>query len=273
VSISDPYALANPDTVSVTLTDQGGTITTVDAWGNTQTGSGDLSLSGNIWQVNAALDNLQVSGGSSLQIAASDDAGNQASASVGLAGNATADPSTSTTDAVQIAADDTVPVITSSATAINASAGDHMIFLQASGDTLTATGGTESVQAYQGGNAITTGDGDDTIRFAGSGNTIDAGGGNNHLEDSGSNNTIILPGTGQGYDDIYGWVMQNGDTFDLRPALTQAGWSGDGSTLGDYVQVAMSGTNAIVSIGGSAVATLNDAADTNLTNFLAHAIT
>jgi len=273
VSISDPYALANPDTVSVTLTDQGGTITAVDAWGNPQTGSGDLSLSGNIWQVNAALDNLQVSGGSSLQITANDDAGNQASASISLAGTTTADPSTSTPDSVQIAADDTVPVITSSATAINASAGDHMIFLQASGDALTATGGTESVQAYQGGNAITTGDGDDTIRFAGSGNTIDAGGGNNHLEDSGSNNAIILPGAGQGYDDIYGWVMQNGDTFDLRPALTQAGWNGDGSTLGDYVQVAMSGTNATVSIGGSAVATLNDAPDTNLANFLAHAIT
>jgi serralysin len=277
VSISDPYALANPDNVSVTLTDQGGTITTVDAWGNTQLGSGGLSLSGTIWQVNAALANLEVSGGNSLQIAASDDAGNQASASVGLPVITTAPAPTSTpaptTNTVQIAAGDTDPVVTSSSTAITASAGDHMIFIQTSGDTLVATGGTESVQAYQGGNAITAGDGNDTIRFAGAGNTIDAGGGNNHLEDSGSNNTIVLPDAGQGYDDIYGWVMQNGDTFDLRPALAQAGWSGDGSTLGSYVQVAMSGNDATISIAGSAVATLNDAAGTNLANFLTHAIT
>jgi hypothetical protein len=194
-----------------------------------------------------------------VEIGASNGAGNQAT--------------TSTTGTIQIAGGDTAPLITSSATTINASAGDHMIFLQATGDTLTATGGTESVQAYQGGNTVTTGNGDDTVRFAGSGNTIDAGGGNNHLEDSGSNNTIILPGAGQGYDDIYGWVMQNGDSFDLRPALTQAGWNGDGSTIGNYLQVATSGNNAIVSIGGSAVATLNDAPDANLGNFLAHAIT
>lgn len=277
VSISDPYALSNPENVSVTLTDQGATISTVDAWGNTQSGSDTLSISGNIWQVNASLANLQVNGGGSLQIAASDDAGNQASASVGLDGSTTADAATSTspstTNTVQIAAGDAVPVITSSGTAINASAGDHMIFLQASGDALTATGGTESVEAYQGGNTITTGSGDDTIRFAGSGNTIDAGGGDNHLEDSGNNNSIVLPGSGQGYDDIYGWVMQNGDQFDLRPALAQAGWNGDGSTLDNYVQVATSGNNAIVSIGGSAVATLNDAPDATLGNFLAHAIT
>jgi hypothetical protein len=205
-----------------------------------------------------------------VEIGGGNNGGSQPSAS---AGSTPADTTTSTAGNIQIASGDTVPVITSSATAINASAGDHMIFLQGSGDTLTATGGTESVQAYQGGNAITTGEGDDTIRFAGSGNTIDAGGGNNHLEDSGGNSTIILPGAGQGYDDIYGWVMQNGDSFDLRPALAQAGWNGDGSTLSNYVDVAASNNNAIVSIGGSAVATLNDAPGTNLSNFLAHAIT
>jgi hypothetical protein len=164
-------------------------------------------------------------------------------------------------------------VDTVSSTAITASAGDHMIFITGTGDTLAATGGTETVQAYQGGNTITTGAGDDTIRFSGSGNTIDAGGGNNQLEDSGNNNTIVLPTAGQGYDNVLGWVMQNGDSFDLRPALAQTGWNGDASTLGNYVQVNMSGDNAIVSIGGSAVATLNDAVNTTLSSFLSHAIT
>jgi hypothetical protein len=156
-----------------------------------------------------------------------------------------------------------------------------MIFIAGTGDTLTATGGTETVQAYQGGNTVITGPGNDTIRFAGSGNTIDAGGGNNHLEDSGSANTIVLPTAGQGYDDIFGWVMQNGDTFDLRPALAQTGWNGDPSTLGQFVQVSMTGNDAVISIdpagtsgaNGSAVAMLRDPAATDLSTLLAHAIT
>jgi hypothetical protein len=291
VSISDPYALNNADAVSVTIADQsGGTISATDAWGNPQLGSGagGLTLSGTIWQVNAALANLQYSGGTdTLTFTASDQAGNNASASIAVNGGTSSGSSTSGTggsqpsnptppptgNTIQIAAGDADPVETVNSTAITASAGDHMIFIGGTGDTLTATGGTESIQAYQGGNTITTGAGNDTIRFSGSGNTIDAGGGNNQLEDSGNSNTIVLPSTGQGYDNILGWVMQNGDSFDLRPALAQTSWNGSTSTLGNYVQVSMSGDNAIVSIGGTAVATLNDAPNTSLSSFLAHAIT
>ena len=274
VSISDPYALGNADIVSVTIADQsGGTISTTDAWGNPQQGSGTggLTLSGTVWQVNADLANLQYSGGTdTLTFTASDQAGNSASASIAVNGSSTPPP---TGNAIQIAAGEADPVETVDSTVITASAGDHMIFIAGTGDTLTATGGTESIQAYQGGNTVTTGAGNDTIRFSGSGNTIDAGGGNNQLEDSGNNNTIVLPGTGQGYDNILGWVTQNGDSFDLRPALAQTSWNGSTSTLGNYVQVSMSGDNAIVSIGGAAVATLNDATNTSLSSFLAHAIT
>lgn len=156
-----------------------------------------------------------------------------------------------------------------------------MIFIGGTGDVLTATGGTETVQAFLGGNSITTGSGDDTIKFAGSGNTIDAGDGSNQLADSGNSNTIVLPGAGQGYDNILGWITQNSDTFDLRPALSQTGWNGDASTIGNYLQVAMSDNNAIISIdpdgssgaNGAAVAALNDAPGTTLATFLAHAIT
>ena len=274
VSISDPYALGNADIVSVTIADQsGGTISTTDAWGNPQQGSGagGLTLSGTVWQVNADVANLQYSGGTdTLTFTASDQAGNSASASIAVNGSSTPPPTGNT---IQIAAGDADPVETVNSSVITASAGDHMIFIGGTGDTLTATGGTESIQAYQGGNTVTTGAGDDTIRFSGSGNTIDAGGGNNQLEDSGNNNTIVLPGTGQGYDNILGWVTQNGDSFDLRPALAQTSWNGSTSTLGNYVQVSMSGDNAIVSIGGTAVATLNDATNTSLSSFLAHAIT
>lgn len=267
VALSDDYAAGNGSQVTVTASDATGSLTTVDAWGNTQQGS-NLTLSGTVWQVNAALTNLSYTANGSndtITLAATDQAGGQTSQSIPVT-----DPVGGT---IQIAQDDANPVETVSSTAITASAGDHVIFIAGTGDTLTATDGTETVQAYQGGNAITTGAGDDTIRFAGSGNTVDAGGGNNQLEDSGNNNTIVLPAAGQGYDNILGWMLQNGDGFDLRPALAQTAWNGDASTLGNYLQVNMSGNSAIVSIGGSAVATLNDTGNTTLSSFLAHAIT
>jgi len=177
----------------------------------------------------------------------------------------------------QIAAGDALPVLVGDGITASASSGDHMIFLTGTGDTLSATGGTETVQAYLGGNSIVTGAGDDTIRFAGAGNTIDAGGGNNRLEDSGSANTIVLPTAGQGFDDIYGWTMQNGDTFDLRPLLSQAGWNGDPASIGDFVQVTMSGNDAVIGAGSGGsfgtVATLRMAGGTDLAGFLGHAIT
>ena len=281
VSLSDAYALNNVDAVSVTITDQGGTISAVDAWGNAQQGSGagGLTLSGTIWQVNAGLANLQFSGGAdTVTISASDAAGNTASASIAVnggsgGGQAGYPPPAPGGSTITIDPGDANPVVAVNSSTINASAGDHMIFIAGTGDVLTATGGTESVQAYQGGNSIATGAGDDTIRIAGSGNTIDAGGGTNQIADSGAGNTIVLPGAGQGFDNILGWVMQNGDTFDLRPALASVGWNGDAASIGSYEQVSMSGNDATVSAGGQAVAMLNDAGAMNLSTLLAHAVT
>lgn len=181
--------------------------------------------------------------------------------------------------ATVIAASDADPVELASNTVITATAGDHMIFIGGTGDTLTATGGTETVQAFQGHNTITTGSGNDSISFAGSGNTIDAGGGSNTLADSGSLNTIIMPGAGQGMDDIFGYVLQNGDLLDFRTALAATTWNGASATLGNYLHVTAAGSDAIVSLsqtsGGAPtqIADLRDAGQIGLSGLLAHALT
>jgi hypothetical protein len=155
-----------------------------------------------------------------------------------------------------------------------------MIFISGTGDTLTATGGTETVQAYEGHNTITTGSGNDTIRFAGSGNVIDAGGGNNRLLDSGSNNTLVL-GSHGGYDDIYGYTLQNGDKFDLRSLLAQTSWKGDTASIGNFLHVTTSNNNGVLNVnstgvaGGAShlVATFESSGVMNLATLLAHSIT
>lgn len=203
----------------------------------------------------------------------------QASAATGAASNPTT--TTGAAPAISIAAGDAHPVENVSNTTIGASAGDHMIFIGGMGDTLTATGGTETVQAFQGGNTITTGSGNDTLYFAGTNNTVDAGGGNNTLYDSGTNNTIVLPSANQGYDDIRGYLMTNGDKFDMHNLLASTSWNGDMSTIGDYVSVTQSGTSAVINVdpsgtqGGASytIATLEGTGPVTLNTLLAHAIT
>lgn len=307
VQITDAYAMNNADPITATITDHTGTLSLVNAWGNPQQGSGatGITLTGTIWQVNAGLSNIKYngSGGDSISIKVSDSVGNSATQTITVgsgitqtsttgSGSSTSTSTTTTTTTptttttstqpvTQIAATDSSPVITASNITINASSGDHMIFIGGTGDTLTATGGTETVMAYQGGNTITTGAGNDTIRIAGSGSTINAGAGNNLIADSGSNNTIVLPGANQGNDNIYGWVMQNGDKFDLRSLLATTSWNGSTATIGNFVQVNMSSNNAIIAVdpsgvaGGASynVATLNTSGNLTLSTLLAHAIT
>src|SRR5262249_35032155 len=157
-------------------------------------GNGSISVSGTLGQIQADLATLSYTAGStgaSITIDVWDQAGVEASRSFQTSLGATTSNPTAT-DVVENASN----------TQINVSSGDHMIFIVGSGDTLAATGGNETIQAYQGGNSITSGTGDDTIRFAGTNNVIDAGGGANVLADSGTNNTLVLPGAGQGTDDV-----------------------------------------------------------------------
>jgi hypothetical protein len=180
---------------------------------------------------------------------------------------------------ITIDGNDANPVVDQSDVTIAATSGDHMLFIGGTHDVAILSGGTESVQADQGYNSITTDQGDDTIRFGGSGNTINAGTGNNALYDSGSSNNIVMPGPGQGFDDIYGPILNNGDLLDLRTALDATAWDGSTSSLGSYLRVTTSGSDAIVSMttnpGGaySQVADLHDVGSTTLSTLLAHSIT
>jgi hypothetical protein len=180
---------------------------------------------------------------------------------------------------IGIAASNADPVELVSNTMIAATAGSHMIFIGGAGDTITATGGTETVQAFQGGNKITTGAGNDTISFAGSLNTVNAGAGANTLNDSGSNSTIVMPGVGTGFDNVFGYVLQNGDTLDFRAALAETSWNGSQATLGNFLHVTTSGADAIISLGktsgGAAtqIANLQGAGQVTLSTLLAHSIT
>src|SRR5262249_52160507 len=143
------------------------------------------------------------------------------------------------------------PVVTLSSVAILAASGDHALFIGGANDSVILTGGTESVQAYQGYNTITTGSGNDTIRIAGVNNVIDAGAGINTIEDSGTGNTFVMPTAGGGMDDIYGYPMSNGDTFDFTTALEDTGWDGLMSDIGSYLHVRNNEGDALVSISNA----------------------
>jgi hypothetical protein len=305
VSVSDPWAASHAGTLALNVTTTGGTVTMKDANGNQLAGSGTgaIHVSGTLAQINAELATLSYTAGSgnaSVAVDVWDQAGVEATRSIGFSigsgGTTTSGGTGSTSGApvptptptpannnptINIAANDGNPVELISATNIVASAGDHMIFIGGTNDVVSATGGTETVQAYQGNNRITTGAGNDTIRFAGSNNVINAGSGQNLLADSGTNNTIVLPGANKGSDNIYGYVMTNGDRFDLRPLLATTNWKGDLASIGKFVKLGTSGGNAVISVDASgisggatyAVATLQGSGPVSLNSLLAHSIT
>jgi hypothetical protein len=303
VSISDPWASTNTGSMALNVWDSKGTLLI----GGHRIGPNggpvaNGTISGSLAQLNAALAGLTYtapagSGTDTITIDVWNQAGVEATRTLtvtyGGTGGATSPtptptPTTSPTPTptptqpgIVISPTDSSPTISVSNTSISATGGDHMIFIAGTNDVLTATGGTETVQAYQGGNRITTGAGNDTIRFAGSNNVIDAGGGRNVLADSGSNNTIVLPGANQGFDDIYGYMMTNGDRFDLRSALADTSWNHDLGTIGNFVKVAASGGGTMIAIdptgqaGGASynVAMLESAGSVSLQTLLAHSIT
>jgi len=88
-----------------------------------------------------------------------------------------------------------------------------------------------------------------------------------------------MPGAGQGFDNIFGYVLQNSDTLDFRAALAGTSWNGSQSTLGNVVHLATSGNNAIIVISdasngaASQVAELQGSGAVTLSTLLAHALT
>jgi serralysin len=278
VSVTDAFAASNPGAMVLNVSAGTGDIAMTGANGTAVSGSGTqaISVTGTLAQINADLATLTYTAGSNsgsdaISINVWDQAGLQTTEAIAVtvAGN----------PPITIAASNADPVELVSASVITATSGNHLIFIGGTGDTVTATGGTETVQAFQGGNTITTGAGNDTISFGGSGNTINAGGGNNTLQDSGSYNTIVMPGAGNGFDNIFGYVLQSDDTLDFRAALANTAWTGTSSTLGNFIHLSTSSNNAIISISNSSngtasrVAELQDSGQVTLSTLLAHALT
>lgn len=276
VSVTDAFAASNPGTLALDVSVASGTIAMNSGSGAAVSGSGThtISVSGTLAQINADLATLSYTAGSSagsdsITVDVWDQAGMEGGKSIGV---------TVTQPSIVIAASNANPVELVSNAVITASAGDHMIFIGGTYNTLTATGGTETVQAYEGHNSITTGAGNDTIRFGGTGNSINAGSGTNTLQDSGSGNTIVMPGAGQGFDDIFGYVLQNGDTLDFRAALASTAWNGSQSTIGNFLHVTESGANAFISLSstsggtGTQIAELQGAGQVSVSTLLAHAL-
>lgn len=280
VSVSDPWAASTPGSLALNVTTTEGTVAMKDASGNLVAGSGTsgIHLSGTLAQINADLATLSYTAGTanaSVTVDVWDQAGVEATKLIGVTVTA---PQSSTI---------VIPLGTSSVTEnvsntiIVATGGNHMIFIGGTGDVVTATGGTETIQANLGNNTITTGSGNDTIRFAGSNNVINAGPGNNMLVDNGSNNTLVLPVAGQGYDAIFGSVLTNGDTLDLRPMLGATGWTGDQASIGNFVKLSTNAASALIRVdptgvaGGSlyTVAKLEGSGSVSLDTLLAHSIT
>jgi len=278
ISVADVFAASNPGMLVLNVSDTTGSIA-MTSGGNQLAGSGThaISVTGTLAQINADLATLSYTAGSSagtdtISVNVWDQAGLSATKTVGVT-VAAADPT------ITIAASNADATEVVSSAIITATAGNHMIFIGGTGDTLTATGGTQTVQAFEGGNKITTGAGNDTISFGGRGNTINAGAGTNTLQDSGSNNTIVMPGAGQGFDNIFGYVLQNGDTLDFRSALAETAWNGSPATIGNFLHVTASGANAIISLSyasggaGTQIADLQGAGPVTLSALLAHSIT
>jgi hypothetical protein len=79
-------------------------------------------------------------------------------------------------------------------------------------------------------------------------------------------------------DNIYGYMMTNGDKFDFRPALKGTAWNGTAATVNQFLRVAQSGNDAIISISpaangaGSMVADLHSTGGISMTTLLAHSL-
>jgi serralysin len=255
--------------------------------GQTATSSGGITLTGSLSQLNTSLAGLSYTAGAAGTDSITIDAWNQGGVEalktipVTVTGATTPPPPPPpppATTTVTIASTDANPVVNDSNVIIKATAGNHMLFIGGMHDAAILTGGTEQVQAYKGANTITTGAGNDTVKIAGTGNVVNAGSGTNTINESGSGNTIVMPGAGAGMDQIFGYVMTNNDKFDFTASLKGTAWNGTSSTVGQFLHVATSGNDAIVSVSpvangaASRVADFHDSGAVSMSSLLAHSI-
>ena len=299
VSVSDPWAAGNSGDMALNVWDTSGTLT---IGGQTfAPGGGPVPfgmVAGSLAQIDADLASMTYTapaggGADTITVDVWNQAGVELQQTIAVSGTGTGSTGGASAatgsgtgsqpaqpaNAVTIAASDANPVEIVNNTAITATAGDHMLFIGGTGNTVSLSGGTDTVQAFQGGNTVTTAGGNDTIQIAGSGNVVNAGGGNVTIDDGGTGNTIVLPGANDGTDDIFGYVLQNGDTLDLRGALAATTWNGSESTLGNYLSLTTSGDDTVIGLSptgsgaGSAIATLQGSGPVTLATLLQHAVT
>ena len=272
--------------MALNVTDSSGTLRMTGGDGAALPGSGTgaIHYAGTFSQVNAALATLTyaagASGSDSINIDVWDQAGQEAGTSIAVSvGSASAAPPANDTAINGTQGDDTIVSNLNNVT-IHAGTGNDTIFADGTGDTINASSGDTVVQAFAGGNRITTGNGADAVRIARTGNAADAGGGTSRIENSGSGNTLVFPAAGQGTDKAYGYVLSANDLFDLRGALTNAGWNGALSTLSDDLSVGTvnDGADTTLSVApggrgaGSIVATLHGNGAVSLADFLTHTV-
>ncbi|HUB14398.1 MAG TPA: family 16 glycosylhydrolase [Acetobacteraceae bacterium] len=282
VSVSDAWAAGNAGTMALNVWDNSGTLSIAGKTFGPGDGPAGGMLRGTLAQINADLASLSyrapgTGGTDTITIDVWNQAGVEATEQIAV----TVSGGTPAVQTIAVAASNANPVELVSNAMITATAGSHMLFVGGTGNMVTLTGGTETVQAFAGHNTVTTGGNNDTIQIAGAGNVVNAGAGGNTIDDSGSDNTIVLPPARQGDDTIYGYVMQDGDTFDLRALLAATNWNGTQATLGEFIGIATSGGNAVISVtptgeasGGTyAVATLEGSGPVSLQSLLAHAMT
>jgi hypothetical protein len=161
----------------------------------------------------------------------------------------------------------------------NAASTPKTIAVEGTGNTINTGDGAATVTALKGGNTITTGGGATTVYIGGTGNTLTFGAGPATVRDSGANTTYTFGPPGSGTVDTYGYILNSGAKLNLRTLLAGTAWQGDAATLGDFLKVETAGSNMVVSVNASGVASgatypvavLHDYPDMTLANLLGYA--
>jgi hypothetical protein len=268
-SVSDPWAAQSSGTMALNLWDDSGAPLYVSRQPVTGT------LHGTINQINADLASLSYSGGVVGLDTIHVDVWNQAGAEVTKSFVVSITPGVAkSASALAVASTNPTPVLQYSNVGMTAASGDHALFIGGTDNVAMLTDGTKTAQAHQRYNAITTSDGNDMIRIGDSGNVADAGTGSNTIDDSGTTSNLVMPV--KGLDDVFNYVIQSGDSIDLRPVPMATAWDGEQSTLG---HISMNGDESVITVtataNGSSNGTMNlhDSGPLSFNDILGQAMT
>ena len=83
----------------------------------------------------------------------------------------------------------------------------------------------------------------------GSYDTLVLSGGPQTIQETGNNNVFVIPPAGQGFDDISGVNLAEGDSFNFSNALAAAGWDGVSDDLANHLAVQQVDGDTVISVG------------------------